>query len=92
MTVLEDRGWAAFTDDGPWEVRRDDLRWAPIAVTLRDAAQAEVPDLTRARLVPPGRRVVRVVGTLALAVLPWLWRSRRGRFADPAAAIGRAHV
>jgi ubiquinone biosynthesis protein len=86
MTVLEDRDWAAFTEEGPWVLRREALRWAPIAVTLRDAAQAEVPELTRARLVPPGRRVVRVVGTLGLAVVPWLWRSRRGRYADATAA------
>ncbi|MFM8312560.1 MAG: AarF/UbiB family protein, partial [Ilumatobacteraceae bacterium] len=86
MTPLHDRGWAAFTDDGPWDLRRDDIRWASRADGLRAAARAEVPELTRSRLLPPGRRVVRVVGTLGRAVLPWLWRKRRGRFDDAAAA------
>ncbi|MFM2182701.1 MAG: hypothetical protein RJB61_995 [Actinomycetota bacterium] len=86
MTPLKDRGWAAFTDDGPWELHRDEIRWTRRADELRTAARAEVPELTRSRLVPPGRRVVRVVGTLGRAVLPWLWRKRCGRFDDAAAA------
>ncbi|MDO8364040.1 MAG: AarF/UbiB family protein [Actinomycetota bacterium] len=84
MTVLQDREWAAFTEDGPWTLQRSTIRWLPLAVPLRTAAQAEVPSLTTAGRVPPGRRVVRVVRVLSRAVLPWLWRKRRGRFASPA--------
>ena len=49
MSELPDRGWAAFTEQGPWSLVRDDIRWMPIAGQLRAAAQAEVPVLTRER-------------------------------------------
>ena len=90
MTVLDDRAWAAFTEEGPWSLQRDDIRWAPLAADLRAAAQAEVPSLTHPGRVPPGRRVVRVVTTLATAVAPWLWRKRRNAYASPEA--GRADL
>jgi ubiquinone biosynthesis protein len=86
MTVLDDRSWAAFTEDGPWILQRDRIRWLSLAVTLREAAKAEVPALTRASRVPPGRRVVRVVRTLSRAVVPWLVRKRRGRYTTPEAS------
>jgi ubiquinone biosynthesis protein len=86
MAVLTDRNWAAFTEQGPWTLQRDDIRWMPVAADLRAAAQAEVPRLTRASKVPPGRRVVGVVRTLANAVVPWLVKKRRGRYATPEAA------
>ena len=69
MTVLEDRSWAAFTEEGPWTLQRDAIRWLPLADTLRAAAQAEVPALTKAGKVPPGRRVVRVVRTAMVALM-----------------------
>ncbi len=80
MTVLDDRKWAAFTEDGPWTLQRDEIRWLSLADHLRSAAQAEVPSLTRPGRVPPGGRVVRVVRVLASAVVPWLVRKRRGKF------------
>ena len=80
MSELPDRGWAAFTEQGPWSLVRDDIRWMPIAGQLRAAAQAEVPVLTRERKVPPGRRVLAVVRTLGGAVVPWLIAKRRRRF------------
>ena len=83
MTVLEDRSWAAFTEEGPWTLQRDAIRWLPLAATLRAAAQAEVPGLTKAGKVPPGQRVVRVVRTLSRAVVPWMVRKKRGRYATP---------
>lgn len=86
MTVLEDRGWAAFTEEGPWVLQRDAIRWLPLAAPLRAAAQAEVPALTKAGRVPPGRRVVRVVRTLTRAVVPWMVRKKRGRYLTPEAS------
>ena len=90
MSELPDRGWAAFTEQGPWSLVRDDIRWMPIAGQLRAAAQAEVPVLTRERKVPPGRRVFAVVRTLGGAVVPWLIAKRRRRYATPEAS--RAEV
>ena len=43
-----DLSWASFTDEAPWEVERNDVRWLNLAVTLRRQAQAEVPALTQA--------------------------------------------
>ena len=86
MSVLEDRSWAAFTEEGPWTLQRDGIRWLPLAADLRARAQAEVPGLTKAGRVPPGGRVVRVVRTLSRAVVPWMVRKRRGRYATPEAS------
>ncbi len=52
-----DLSWASFTDEAPWEVERDDVRWLNLAVTLRRQAQAEVPALTKPSRLPPGARV-----------------------------------
>ncbi len=86
MNVLDDRKWAAFTEEGPWTLVRDDIRWLPVAADLRAAAQAEVPGLTKAAKVPPGRRVLRVVRTLGTAVGPWLIAKKRGTYATPEAS------
>jgi len=86
MSVLEDQSWAAFTDEGPWTLQRDAIRWLPLAVDLRARAQAEVPALTRPGRVPPGRRVVSVVRTLSRALVPWMVRKKRGSFATPEAS------
>lgn len=86
MSVLDDRNWAAFTEEGPWTLQRDAIRWLPLAADLRARAQAEVPALTKPGRVPPGRRVVRVVRTLSGAVVPWLVRKKRGSYATPEAS------
>ncbi len=87
MATASDTGWAAFTENGPWEVHRDDVRWLRLAATLRANAQAEVPVLTAPSRIPPGARVLTVVGHLGGAIVPWLYRKRRGRFGhDPAAS------
>jgi len=89
MTLVPDttdRDWAAFTDDGPWQIERSDARWLPLAATLRRSAQGEVPRLTAARKVPPGLRVLTVVGRLGVAIVPWYVRKKLGRHANPEAS------
>lgn len=78
-----DLSWGAFTDDAPWVLDRSAATWMPVAGRLRAAARAEVPNLTAPRRLPPGARVLSVVGHLSRAVVPWLWRRRRGRYATP---------
>lgn len=78
-----DRSWGAFTEHAPWVLRREELTWLPVAGHLRAAARAEVPSLTRPRTLPPGARVLTVVRHLGGAVVPWLVRKRRGRYATP---------
>lgn len=77
-----DRGWAAFTEHGPWVLDRDDIRWRSLASTLRRNAQAEVPALTTPSKLPPGARVLTVAGRLAGAVGGWLAMKRLGRLGD----------
>ena len=86
MLAAADTDWAAFTDHGPWTLERDAIRWLPMAAKLRAAARAEVPELTRARLVPPGTRVSAVVRTLGGALGPWYVKRRRDKFASPEAS------
>ncbi|MFN6120730.1 MAG: ABC1 kinase family protein [Actinomycetes bacterium] len=81
-----DRVWGAFTEDTPWVLDRDAIRWMPLAEGLRRAARAEVPVLTQPSKVPPGARVVTVVRHLAGAVVPWMIAKRRGRYATPEAS------
>ncbi len=83
VTIGDDIGWGAFTDDGPWVLDIDSLSWYPIAGLLRQAANALVPDLTKPRKLPPGRRVITVAGHLITAIGPWWLRKRRGRYATP---------
>ncbi len=79
-----DRRWAAFTEEGPWEIERSDARWLELASTLRRRAQAEVPTLTKPSALPPGLRVLTVSTRLARAVVPWVIGKRRGRYPQPA--------
>jgi ubiquinone biosynthesis protein len=81
-----DLSWGAFTDEAPWSLDRDHITWLALAARLRAAARADVPVLTRPSRVPPGSRVVTVVGHLGRAVVPWLARKRRGRYDSPEAS------
>ena len=79
-----DREWGAFTEQGPWILDRDEVRWSNLALTLRNRARAEVPVLTKPSRIPPGLRVITVALRLGRAVLPWMIRKRRGTHTDPA--------
>ncbi|MGB0111663.1 MAG: AarF/ABC1/UbiB kinase family protein, partial [Ilumatobacteraceae bacterium] len=81
-----DLQWGSFTSDAPWELDRADIRWVNLAVTLRRQAQAEVPRLTAASRMPPGARVLGVGRRLGTAVVPWMIRKRRGRYATTEAS------
>ncbi len=80
MVNSPDCSWAAFTDEGPWVLARDEIRWIRLAETLRRDARAEVPVLTAPQRFPPGARVGTVVRRLGGALVPWLVDKRRGRF------------
>ena len=82
IDVIADTSWGAFTDDGPWVLARDQVRWLSLATTLRNAAQAEVPTLSRPSRMPPGARVITVGAKLGASVGAWAFRKKRGRFAN----------
>ena len=81
-----DCAWGAFTEHGPWILDRDHISWLGLAARLRDAAQSEVPQLTKSSRVPPGSRVFTVVRTVGEAVVPWMVRKRRGSYATTEAS------
>ncbi len=89
-TEPADRVWGAFETDAPWVIDREHIAWLPGIEQLRAAARREVPVLTEPRRLPPGRRVVTVVGRLTWAIGPWWWRKRRGKYAGP--EVGRADI
>ena len=75
--------WGAFSDDPPWVLDTSAMSWQRDIDGLRQRAKAEVPVLTRPAKVPPGLRVLTVVGRLLAAIGPWLLRKRLGRYPDP---------
>lgn len=85
-----DLEWAAFTERGPWTLRRDDLAWAAHAEILRREVRTEIPRLTTPGRVPPVGRLVKVVAVLGFAIVPWLVRKRLRRYATVEA--GRADL
>ena len=83
----------AFTDEGPWLVEPDDLPWRKGLDRVRARTRADVPLLTRRRLLPPGARVVKVGGRLGKALAGWyLFDKRKGEGASRAGLSRRLHV
>ncbi len=80
---MTDLQWGNFSETGPWDLNRDEIAWSRVAVTLRNAAQKEVPTLIRSRRIPPIGRLIVVVARLGWALLPWFVRKRRNKFATP---------
>lgn len=80
---MTDLQWGNFSETGPWDLNRDEIAWSRVAVTLRNAAQKEVPTLIRSRRIPPIGRLIMVVARLGWALLPWFVRKRRNKFATP---------
>ena len=80
---MTDLQWGNFSETGPWDLNRDEIAWSRVAVTLRNAAQKEVPTLIRSRRIPPVGRLIVVVARLGWALLPWFVRKRRNKFATP---------
>ncbi len=81
-----DLAWGSFTDEAPWELDRGEIRWSHMAARLRRQAQAEVPGLTKPSKLPPGYRVLTVVGHLGSAIAPWMLKKRRKKFDTPEAS------
>jgi len=74
----EDAARWAFGEDGPWYLERGRIAWLPGLEAVRQSAQAEVPDLTRARLVPPVGRFGEAFGRVGGALGRWWLAERRG--------------
>ena len=75
--VPSDLTWGSFTEDGPWNVDRDELAWMQGIRVLRLATRRQVPELTKARRVPPPGRLLVVGGRLGTAIGLWAAIERR---------------
>ncbi len=84
MATATDLDWGAFDDHAPWTLERADIDWWEDAAALRSLAHSQVPGLITPSRLPPGRRSLTVLGRLGTAVVPWLWRRKRGRAEGPA--------
>ncbi|HEY7938534.1 MAG TPA: AarF/UbiB family protein, partial [Acidimicrobiales bacterium] len=80
----------SFSDDPPWLLTDPSrIPWRMGLGDVRRAVAAEVPRLTRRRLVPPGRRLVRVVRHLGGAVGGWAVSERREGGRESIAGLSR---
>jgi ubiquinone biosynthesis protein len=68
-----------FTDEGPWVVDLDAMRWRRDVDHLRDDARAQVPAWMATRRIPPLGRFARVVGQVGWALGMWLLVDKRPR-------------
>lgn len=76
-TPPADLAFGAFSDRGPWVVDLDHLPWRANTTALRDAARAEVPELTRKRRMPPLRRFLEAGSLVGAALVGWRLREYR---------------
>jgi ubiquinone biosynthesis protein len=67
----------SFSEDPPWVVEPDAMRWRRAVPGLRKQIADQLPSLTQPGRVPPGARVVRTVRLLGVALLGWYVGARR---------------
>jgi ubiquinone biosynthesis protein len=79
----------AFTDHGPWLVVPEEMAWRAGIDGLRARTRAEVPELVRRRVVPPGGRVVVVVGRLGRALAGWYLVEKRRSQSESRRGVSR---
>jgi ubiquinone biosynthesis protein len=84
-----DTEFGAFTDDGPWVLNPEQLVWRQGVVELRETVHASLPELTRAKHLPPGARVGTTVRRLGGALLGWYATERRRGGSEKLAGISR---
>jgi ubiquinone biosynthesis protein len=84
-----DTDLGVFTDDGPWEVDLDALEWRRGLAGVRADLNAALPGLTRARMLPPGRRLGTTLQHLGGALGLWYAKERRSGGQSSVAGISR---
>lgn len=83
----------AFSDRGPWQIELDRLAWRAGIDGLRAASQAEVPEWTRRRMLPPVGRFLRAGTLVGSAVAAWwLFEKRQGESKSRAGLSRRLRV
>ncbi len=79
MTSLSpaDLAIGTFSEHGPWLVEPAALRWRIGLDRVRQRTRAEVPQLTRARRLPPLRRFASTLRHLGIPIAAWALTDRR---------------
>ena len=77
VTEPEDVAWGAFSSDAPWVLSPDQLGWQRGVAAERKRITRSLPELTRRRLLPPGRRIGRTVRLLGPTLATWYFGARR---------------
>ncbi len=72
-----DLAFGSFSQQPPWIVDPDNLRWKAGLDTVRSVVRRQVPELIKPRRVPSGTRVFKVVKELGAAVGVWGLMARR---------------
>lgn len=72
-----DLAWGAFSDAAPWVVDLDAVTWLDAVPGIRARVADGLPELTRRRVLPPGRRIGRTVALLGTATGRWWFGARR---------------
>lgn len=67
----------SFSEDPPWVVEPEHMRWRHAVPGLRAQIADELPRLTRPGKVPPGLRVIRTTRLLGTALGGWYLGARR---------------
>jgi ubiquinone biosynthesis protein len=89
LTKRIDLDTGSYSEDGPWDVLREELTWTRGINVLRLATRRQVPELVRSRRLPPFGRLLHVVWTLGSAVLAWAATERRAGGSVSKAGISR---
>ncbi|MEM9131607.1 MAG: AarF/UbiB family protein [Actinomycetota bacterium] len=75
-TAPDDLHLGSFSEQPPWSVSDNELRWRRPIEALRRAQRRELPRLTRPPRIPPLGRAFTVVRILGLAIVAWYVRDR----------------
>ena len=76
-TSPPDVEWGAFSDVGPWTLESTVQTWQRSLGATRAELAASVPELTRRRVLPPGRRLGTTVVHLGIPLARWWTGARR---------------
>jgi ubiquinone biosynthesis protein len=67
----------SFSDEPPWLVDPDAMEWRRVTSTVRWAIRRELPELVRARRLPPIGRLFKVLRHIGGALVGWYFTGRR---------------
>ncbi len=75
--TASDLDLGSFSEDPPWVVEPEQMRWRRAVPGLRKQIADQLPTLTQPGRIPPGARVIRTVRLLGVALGGWDLGARR---------------